>query len=119
MSFTVDRQHIALLGRTYTTWMDDYYLGAPGVDPKRPFGNSDIERDIYEIIYKGRTPEGVDPDQFWDTFNPDDHPELYERFREMEYVVQIALQCASRGEPMTVGEYSRVEEYDTRVWRKV
>lgn len=38
--------------------IDDCEYGAIGVDCKRPFGNSDVEGDILEII--GQEPEGDD-----------------------------------------------------------
>lgn len=39
---------------------DDCEYGAIGVDCKRPFGNSDVEADILEIL--GAEPEGDDGD---------------------------------------------------------
>lgn len=40
--------------------IDDCEYGAIGVDCKRPFGNSDVEADILEII--GQEPDGDDGD---------------------------------------------------------
>jgi len=40
---------------------DNCEYGAIGVDPKRPFGNSDVEGDILELI--GATPEGDDGEE--------------------------------------------------------
>lgn len=114
--FTVTENHIKLLERTYVGWMDYAYDGAPGVNPKRPFGNSDVMRDVYEIIHDGKVPEGVDEDEFWEDFYDQEHPDLMTLFREMEYVVQIALQCAGRREAIEPVTYYRPELYDTRLW---
>jgi hypothetical protein len=47
--FTIKTQHIKLLKRLNVTWNDSEY-GAPTVDPKRPYGNSDVITDIIEIL---------------------------------------------------------------------
>lgn len=41
-------------------FVDDCEYGAIGVDPKRPFGNSDVESDILEML--GAEAEGDDGD---------------------------------------------------------
>lgn len=47
--FTVTEDHLKLLQRMYVGWQDCEY-GAPEIDPKRPYGNSDVEADIAEIL---------------------------------------------------------------------
>lgn len=57
--FTVTDQHLALLRRThigYDAWTE---FGAPEVDSKRPYGNSNVHLDLAEIL--GIEP-GVDED---------------------------------------------------------
>lgn len=49
--FLVTHDHIQLLLNSYVYW-DDCEFGAPGIDPKRPFGNSDVEKDYEEITGK-------------------------------------------------------------------
>lgn len=49
--FLVTYDHIQLLLNSYVYW-DDCEFGAPGIDPKRPFGNSDVEKDYEEITGK-------------------------------------------------------------------
>lgn len=49
--FLVVHDHIQLLSNSYTYW-NDCEFGAPGIDPKRPFGNSDVEEDYEEITGK-------------------------------------------------------------------
>lgn len=47
---TVTEEHIALLRRMYVNWDDDAYDGAPAIDIKRPYGNSDVLGDVAEIL---------------------------------------------------------------------
>lgn len=49
--FLVTYDHIQLLLNSYVYW-DDCEFGAPGIDPKRPFGNSDVEKDYEDITGK-------------------------------------------------------------------
>jgi len=53
-TFEVKPEHILLLNRTVINWQDCEF-GAPEVDPKRPYGNSDVYSDIAEIL-------GIEPD---------------------------------------------------------
>lgn len=46
LRFTLTEDHIKLLRRAIVRWDD----GAPAIDTKRPYGNSDVERDIAEIL---------------------------------------------------------------------
>ena len=47
--FTVTADHIKLAKLMYVGWQDCEY-GAPEIDPKRPYGNSDVELDIAEAL---------------------------------------------------------------------
>lgn len=47
--FTVNENHLRLLKNMYVSW-DDCEFGAPQINPKRPYGNSDVEGDIAEIL---------------------------------------------------------------------
>ena len=46
--FTVRPIHLELIKRFYVSW-NECEFGAPTIDPKRPFGNSDVEYDFEEI----------------------------------------------------------------------
>lgn len=48
--FRLTGKHIKLLKSAYVGWNDCEY-GAPCVEPKRPYGNSDVLRDVYRIVY--------------------------------------------------------------------
>ena len=47
--FTVTEEHLKLLRRAYVGW-DPCEFGAPAIDCKRPYGNSDVISDIGEIL---------------------------------------------------------------------
>jgi len=47
--FELKEEHIKLLSKAYVDW-DDCEIGAPCIDPKRPYGNSDLFRDMIEIL---------------------------------------------------------------------
>lgn len=57
--FTMTRNHIKLLRGMYVGW-NDCEFGAPEIDPKRPYGNSQVYTDIGETL--GIEPEGGVPD---------------------------------------------------------
>ena len=41
--------HLTLLARSYWDW-NDCEFGAASLDPKRPYGNSDVEDDLAELL---------------------------------------------------------------------
>lgn len=45
----VTEEHITLLSNAYTSWEDCEY-GAPSINCKRPYGNSDVAFDIVELL---------------------------------------------------------------------
>lgn len=47
--FTVTDEHIKLLRAANVGW-EDCEFGAPSIDCKRPYGNSDVHADIAEIL---------------------------------------------------------------------
>lgn len=48
-TFKVTEAHLKLLKRAYVDW-NNCEFGAPEINPKRPYGNSDVVGDILEII---------------------------------------------------------------------
>jgi hypothetical protein len=48
--FTVTDEHLRLLHRAHVFW-DEAEFGAPSIDPKRPYGNSNVYGDIAEILH--------------------------------------------------------------------
>lgn len=48
-TFEVTAEHIRLLRSAYVEWQD-CETGAPAIDPKRPYGNSDVAGDVNDIL---------------------------------------------------------------------
>lgn len=47
--FTLTDEHLTLLRNAYVGW-DEGEFGAPAINCKRPYGNSDVVRDIIELL---------------------------------------------------------------------
>lgn len=47
--FHLEPEHLKLLQRFCVGWQDAEF-GAPEIDPKRPYGNSDVYQDMLEIL---------------------------------------------------------------------
>lgn len=72
-TFILKPEHLLLLKRMFTSWFDCEF-GAPSIDPKRPYGNSDVLKDMKEILGKSFTKK-----------------ELNELHKEMQTVLQIVV----------------------------
>lgn len=46
----ITEDHVKLARRINIVWLDDIEWGSVGLDPKRPFGNSDMTGDVAEIL---------------------------------------------------------------------
>jgi len=110
--FTVTENHIKLLRRACIDWENPGVGdlgGAPGIDPKRPYGNSDILYDMAEII-------GLElfEDADGETHLSKEQAKLCKRLhREMEIVLQILVSNCE----IKVGKYE-CDEYGHE-WRRV
>jgi len=97
--FTAD--HLKLLRTMYVGWQDCEY-GAPEIDPKRPYGNSDVEPDIHEIL-TGETEYEL----------TDEQRERYAQLhRETQTAIQIMLQLGQ----VQLGAYTTSTKYGTPGW---
>ncbi|WP_181871041.1 hypothetical protein [Sphaerisporangium album] len=88
--FIVLPEHIALLRRGCASWVGDDWRGAPGLDPKRPFRNSDVYGDIAAIV-DGREVYGHDDEQVSDA----DRARYDRLFAECVLALQIVLETGS------------------------
>lgn len=80
-TFEVTDQHIKLIRNFYVDW-DNCETGAPTIDPKRPYGNSDVAYDMCKIL-NGKAFDGeMDDDVMSDYLN---------LHRETETALQIIL----------------------------
>lgn len=48
--FTVTENHLKLLRHAYVDWDEGEGYGAPGINPKKPYGESYVERSIAQIL---------------------------------------------------------------------
>ena len=94
--FTLKPEHIQLLRKAYVRW-EDCETGAPAIDPKRPYGNSYVAGDVWEILY-GDLPTGHDDNELSKT----QEEEMLALHRETEKALQVIL---SAGE-FVPGEYT-------------
>ena len=104
--FSVKADHIKLLKRMCVGWQDCEF-GAPEIDPKRPYGNSDVLSDIAFIVGLRET------DHEEDEFSDAEAEHLTKLHKEMETVLQIVLCCNGA----KLGEYTSDEIGDT--WKLV
>lgn len=109
--FEVTEDHLKLVKRMFWEWDDSGYNGAPAVGLKRPYGNSDVEGDIVEIL---ELPTVTDR---WGetTFTDDVADQALKIHREMKTVLQIATATLSF-EP---GTYRQGRAYDSLSWERV
>jgi len=107
--FTVTDEHLRLLRRAYVWWGEGEF-GAPQIDSKRPYGNSNVYRDIAEIL-------GVSDSEWADAdLNP--LPDAEWRFLRLHVETAIALQIALATGEFRTGRYVRDDESDTRGWER-
>jgi hypothetical protein len=94
--FILKEEHLKLLKEAYVGWYDCEY-GAPCIDPKRPYGNSDVERDIAEIL-------NWKIDDEYDELSKSQLKEVENLHAETEIALQIVLQHI--GEIPLLGKYT-------------
>jgi hypothetical protein len=103
--FTVTEDHLKLLRRARVDWNDGEGYGAPGINPKKPYGSSYAEGDIAEIL------DAPDGDWLWeDEQKADVTPEAEERFTRLHIETVVALQIV-----LSTGEF-RPGHYRRRGW---
>src|SRR6266702_4784821 len=81
--FTVTDEHLRLLRRAHVTSVDAEF-GAPEIDCKRPYGNSDVYSDIAEIL-------GI-PEDEWFEEDIAPFPEAEWRFLRLHVETAVVLQ---------------------------
>lgn len=100
--FTLIEEHVKLARAMQVGWQDVEF-GAPEIDPKRPYGNSDVLTDIAEELG-------------WDSeINEDGElsEQAAERARKLHEEMWIALQVILASGSFTPGEYE-APEYTSR-----
>lgn len=91
-TFKLTDDHLKLLREAYLDWSDVEY-GAPSIDPKRPYGNSFVERDVAEILEWPIGPDGLTDEQ---------HYRAAQIHRETLYALEILIRHGT----VKLGEYA-------------
>lgn len=108
--FTVTDEHLRLLRHAHVFW-DEAEFGAPSINPKRPYGNSNVYRDIAEIL---DVPEGE-----WEDEERDWSLDTEWRFLRLHVETAIALQIALATGGFHAGRYVRYDEMlSTCRWKR-
>lgn len=108
--FTVTGTHLELLRNT-CVWWNHAEFGAPGIDPKKPYGNGDVLRDIARILGVPDSEWLIDPGDDYEGPEPDAEAGFLRLHAETGIVLQIVL-AAGQFQP---GRYVR-DPYRTN-WR--
>lgn len=108
--FTITAEHLTLLRHARVRW-SEVEFGAPEIDGKRPYANSDVLRDIAELT----EPEfGKDDLVNWDAWL--DRNE--ERLAWLHVETALALQIALATGEFRAGTYRREDRY-SGAWQRV
>lgn len=105
MQFRVLPEHIILLQQAYVSW-NDCETGAPTIDPKRPYGNSSVMRDMVKMLNLGWDYENITNEQY---------QYLWKLHKETEQVLTIFLQTGV----MAPGLYQKEDNYSSSQWKWV
>ena len=105
-TFELTADHIKLIRNMWVGYNDYTESGAPEIDPKRPYGNSDVPGDVCDILG-------------WEFDRDEDIPEeLEERawkiHRETEKALQVFVRCAT----IEPGHFQTEMAYDQN-WSRV
>lgn len=99
-------EHIKLLQRMYVGW-DHAEFGAPKIDPKRPYGNGDVQRDISEILG-------------WQIPDEEENFLAYCDWQDRTYAIHqetlVALQIILVTRSFATGQYAQKDQYSQRSW---
>jgi hypothetical protein len=101
-TFTVTPEHLMLLSRAVVDWQGDE-SGAPCIDCKRPYGNSNLEENIHTILTGERESELT--------------REQWERYATLHRETQTALQIVLVTQSFVPGQYEA--DMHERNWRLV
>jgi len=86
--FTIKKEHLKLLKNVYTSW-DDCEFGAPEIDPKKPYGNSNVLSDMREILKdEGKKCPHCEEHLGGGKYSDD---RLFKLHKELETVLEIVL----------------------------
>lgn len=97
--FVLKKEHLKLLQNMWIDFDEFNYYGAPHVNEKRPYGNSDVYMDVAEIV-------GIPfDDDYGDKYlSEDNHKDAQRWHAETGSAVWIVLQNAGNTVPLGIWE---------------
>jgi len=127
--FEVKAEHLKLLQRFVVCWQDCEF-GAPEIDPKRPYGNSDVHQDMLEVLGFEELKEGIykfklfgkewllkGEDKYNIYLEGADEEKLIEELDKLHKETETALQICLDAQSFETGFYE-AEKYGGE-WEKV
>lgn len=120
--FEIKEEHLKLLQRMYVKW-DNCEFGASCIDPKRPYGNSNVPQDMIEILGLKELKEGIyefvlngkkwllkGEDKYNIYMDGADEETLIEELDKLHKETQTVLQICLATQSFKIGNYE-AEEY--------
>lgn len=99
--FELKKEHLELLKNSIVRWFDCEF-GAPCIDCKRPYGNSDVFDDIAEII-------NLDKKENYDYKEDDWKEEAQDFMEDLHRQTQIALEIILHCQTFKLGKYKKID----------
>jgi hypothetical protein len=125
-TFELKQSHLDLLKETSIGW-NDCEFGAPEIDPKRPYGNSDGVNDVAEALGIKKTKdnvEGYDKEEAKEYDDKADYlndlewsDKTYDYLMDIHKETQIALQIILHCQVFKLGKYILLED-GWQKWRQ-
>lgn len=111
LTFELTADHVKLLQKMYVGW-NGAETGAPEIDPKRPYGNSDVEGDVADLL--GWDRGGRDGE-----LSEEVEEAASKLHRETETALQIVLSAGSFEPGLYSRETAWAREWSRTDWREV
>lgn len=105
--FTITPEHLKLLSHMSVDW-DEIENGAPEIDAKRPYGDSDLVESIGRVLGI-KAMETEDEEKFYTA-------KQALEFRKLHLETRLVLEICLRTASFKVGKYGRESRYDHK-WK--
>ena len=109
-TFELKQIHLDLLKETSIGW-NDCEFGAPEINPKRPYGDSNCEDNIAEIIKMKKIGNWNKDEETW-------NEKATEQINDIHKETQIALQIILHCQTFELGKYMLLED-GWQKWKKI
>lgn len=111
-TFELKEEHLKLLSAGYFDFDGSCEYGSVGLDCKRPFGNSDVHRDMAKIL--GIKKLGKDDNDDYDgEYSDEQCSDMDELYQELATAMNVIFSARS----FELGKYKRRDEYANN-WKK-